>query len=180
MKRTSTLTLLIAALLACMPMQGCADPIKSSGTVDVYFSPKGNATAAIVRELDAARSEVLIQAYSFTSKPIARAVVDAKKRGVHVEAVLDKSQRSEKYTEADFLAHSQVPTRIDAAHAIAHNKIMIIDRSTLITGSFNFTKSAEENNAENLLVIKGNKALINRYIANFEAHKAHSEPYAGK
>lgn len=57
---------------------------------------------------------------------------------------------------------------------------MILDRSTLITGSFNFTKAAEEKNAENLLVIKVNKPLVERYMRNFEEHKGHSEEYVGK
>jgi len=65
-------------------------------------------------------------------------------------------------------------------HKIAHNKIMIIDRNTLVTGSFNFTKSAEESNAENLLILKGNKPLVDRYIENFNGHKAHSEGYVGR
>ncbi len=78
------------------------------------------------------------------------------------------------------MAHAGIPTYIDDRHAIAHNKIMILDRSTLITGSFNFTKAAEEKNAENLLVIKGNKILVDRYIRNFVGHKEHSEEYVGK
>ena len=57
---------------------------------------------------------------------------------------------------------------------------MIIDRSTLITGSFNFTKAAEDNNAENLLIIKGNKPLVDRYIQNYNEHKGHSESYSGR
>ncbi|NMW20140.1 MAG: hypothetical protein HKK67_00580 [Chlorobiaceae bacterium] len=69
---------------------------------------------------------------------------------------------------------------IDAVHAIAHNKIIIIDRSTLLTGSFNFTKAAEEKNAENLLILKGNKRLVDRYVQNFIEHKGYSEIYAGK
>jgi phosphatidylserine/phosphatidylglycerophosphate/cardiolipin synthase-like enzyme len=73
---------------------------------------------------------------------------------VSVEAILDKSQRTAKYTGATFLANNQIPTYIDAAHAIAHNKIMIIDKQTVITGSFNFTRAAVEKNAENLLIIK--------------------------
>ena len=68
----------------------------------------------------------------------------------------------------------------EAAKDIAHNKIIIIDRATLITGSFNFTKTAEEKNAENLLAMKGNEPLVERYIRNFEEHKGHSEPYQGK
>jgi phosphatidylserine/phosphatidylglycerophosphate/cardiolipin synthase-like enzyme len=181
MKKLFNAILLFSALLSLSPIQGCtASPIKSTGTVDVYFSPRGGCTEAVVREIDGARREILIQAYSFTSKPIAQAIVNAGKRGVKVVAVLDKSQRGEKYTEADFLAHMRIPTLIDDKHAIAHNKIIIIDRSTLITGSFNFTKSAEEKNAENLLVIKGNQPLVTRYIQNFELHRAHSVRYGGK
>jgi len=50
---------------------------------------------------------------------------------------------------------------------------MIIDRQTLITGSFNFTRAAEDKNAENLLVLKGNRPLVDRYIRNFEEHRGH-------
>ncbi|AOS83729.1 phospholipase [Chlorobaculum limnaeum] len=180
MRKFISATLLFSALLSLSPAHAIAVPIKSTGTIDVYFSPRGGATAAVVRELDGARREILIQAYSFTSKPIAQAIVKASKRGVKVVVVLDKSQRKERYTEADFLAHMRIPTFIDDKHAIAHNKIIIIDRATLITGSFNFTKAAEEKNAENLMVIKGNKPLVNRYVKNFELHRAHSIRYGGK
>jgi phosphatidylserine/phosphatidylglycerophosphate/cardiolipin synthase-like enzyme len=99
-----------------------------------------------------------VQAYSFTSAPIAKALLDAHKRGLRVEVILDKSQRTEQYSSADFLANQGVPTKIDAAHAISHNKIIVIDGENIITGSFNFTKAAQEKNAENLLVIH-DKAL---------------------
>jgi len=69
--------------------------------------------------------------------------------------------------------------RIDAKHAIAHNKIMVIDGEVVITGSFNFTKAAEEHNAENLLVIR-DAALAERYAANWKAHAEHSEAYEGR
>ena len=122
---------------------------------------------------------MLVQAYSFTSAPIAKALVEAQKRGVKIQVILDKSQRREKYTEADFLLHAGVPTWIDAKHAIAHNKIMVIDSHTVLTGSFNFTKAAEEFNAENLLVIR-DRALAERYAENWRAHEAHSAEYQGR
>jgi phosphatidylserine/phosphatidylglycerophosphate/cardiolipin synthase-like enzyme len=162
-----------------LPPLAQAEQFKSTGTVDVYFSPQGGTTTAVVNELDNAKQEILVQAYSFTSAPLAKALLNAHKRGVHVEVVLDRSQRSQKYSSADFMAHAGIPTYIDSAHAIAHNKIMIIDRSTLITGSYNFTKAAEENNAENLLIIKGNKPLVDRYIRNLYGHKQHSDEYMG-
>ena len=170
----------LSFLLLQMPLAANAERFQAVGTADVFFSPRGGATAAAVSEIGAAKSEILVQAYSFTSAPIAKALVDAKKRGVKVVAVLDKSQRREKYTAADFLAHAGVPTYIDAVHAIAHNKIIIIDRITLLTGSFNFTKAAEEKNAENLLILKGNKPLTERYVQNFAEHKSHAEEYQGK
>jgi phosphatidylserine/phosphatidylglycerophosphate/cardiolipin synthase-like enzyme len=69
-----------------------------------------------------------------------------------------------------------IPTYIDDKHAIAHNKVMIIDRGVVITGSFNFTKAAEEKNAENLLILK-NKELAKVYMGNWYKHREHSENY---
>jgi phosphatidylserine/phosphatidylglycerophosphate/cardiolipin synthase-like enzyme len=168
----------IISLISISPAH--AEQFKATGIIDVYFSPHGGCTESIVKEISNAKTEILVQAYSFTSKPIAKALIDAKKRGIKIEVILDKSQRSQKYSSADFVAHAGIPTNIDSAHAIAHNKIMIIDRGTLITGSFNFTKAAEEKNAENLLIMKGNKPLVDRYIQNFNEHKRHSERYTGR
>ena len=148
------------------------------GTWTVRFSPMGGATELVVDAIQRAQRSIHVQAYSFTSAPIARALVDASRRGVHVEVILDKSQRTERYSEADFLAHAGIPVAIDAAHAIAHNKVMIIDDDTVVTGSFNFTKAAEERNAENVLVIR-DPAMAGRYRANWIEHRRHSEPYAG-
>ena len=72
-----------------------------------------------------------------------------------------------------------IPVRIDAKHAIAHNKVMIIDGETVITGSFNFTKAAEESNAENLLIIH-DKKLAELYTKNWQGHERHSEVYRGR
>jgi phosphatidylserine/phosphatidylglycerophosphate/cardiolipin synthase-like enzyme len=154
-------------------------PPQSTPEIEVYFSPNGGCTDAIVNALDQAKTSVLVQAYSFTSAPIAKAVVDAHKRGVQVKVILDKSQRTEKYSSADFLAHAGVPVSIDAKHKIAHNKVMIIDSETVITGSFNFTKSAEEGNAENLLIIRSTDLAV-KYTNNWKKHAEHSELYLGK
>jgi len=115
--RMATAIALSTVLWMILPVT--AEEFISTGTTAVFFSPNGGATGAVVRELDSARIEILVQAYSFTSKPIAKALIDAKKRGVKVVVVLDKSQRREKYTSADFLAHAGVPTYIDDRHAIS-------------------------------------------------------------
>lgn len=164
----------ILILFLSLPLQA-SDP--SSPTLTAYFSPKGGCTEAIVGTLNSAKSTVLVQAYSFTSQAIAKAIVDAHKRGVDVHVILDKSQKSERYTSATFLVNEGIPTYIDAAHRIAHNKVIIIDGKTVITGSFNFTKSAEEGNAENLLVISNDRDLAQRYTSNWKEHLGHSEPF---
>jgi phosphatidylserine/phosphatidylglycerophosphate/cardiolipin synthase-like enzyme len=176
---------LLITVMIILSFQGACKPKPSSvaqvplNDIEVFFSPHGGCTEAIVKALDEAKSSVYIQAYSFTSAPIAEAVVEAHKRGVHIEAILDKSQRTEQYSEADFLAHAGVKVLIDTKHQIAHNKIIVVDSGIVITGSFNFTKSAEEHNAENLLIIK-NSGLAAKYIENWEAHAQHSVPYSGK
>jgi phosphatidylserine/phosphatidylglycerophosphate/cardiolipin synthase-like enzyme len=103
---------------------------EKSPAIEVYFSPHGGCTDAIVRELDKAQGTVLVQAYSFTSYRIAKALLDDHKRGVKVEVILDKSQRTDQYSSATFLYNSGIPVKIDAVHVIAHNKIMIIDGET--------------------------------------------------
>ncbi|MGO9138760.1 MAG: phospholipase D family protein [Syntrophales bacterium] len=170
---TAVLLFLVLSFVAVTAFAFQADITK------VCFSPKGGCTETIVEQINAAKSEILVQAYSFTSAPIAKALTDAFKRGVKVQVILDKSQKSEKYSSATFVSNAGIPTLIDDKHAIAHNKIMIIDKETVITGSFNFTKAAEEKNAENLLVIR-NKDLAKVYMDNWYKHKEHSEKYEGR
>lgn len=142
-------------------------------TASVFFSPKGGCTQAIIDTINQAKSEVLVQAYSFTSQPIAEALVNAHKRNIKVEIILDKSQLTGKESQLAAVVQAGIPTYIDSKHAIAHNKIIIIDKKTVITGSFNFTESAESRNAENLIIIPS-KPLAEVYIKNFLNHKQHS------
>jgi phosphatidylserine/phosphatidylglycerophosphate/cardiolipin synthase-like enzyme len=145
--------------------------------IAVYFQPGGGATAAIVKEIHAAKANILVQAYSFNSAPIAKALVEAHQRGVKVSVLLDKSKVSEeKDSQAGLLVRHGVPTRLDGSHHAAHNKVMILDGQVVITGSFNFTKHSERENAENLLVIR-DKALAEKYAANWKLHAEHAEGF---
>ncbi len=143
-------------------------------SVSAYFSPKGGCTEAIVSELRQARREVLVLAYSFTSRPISEALIEAHRRGVAVTIVLDHSNEKETHTDLPHLLEQGLKPLIDPHHAIAHNKVMVIDASTVITGSFNFTNQAEHENAENLLIFKGHPALARHYHENFYEHKGHA------
>jgi phosphatidylserine/phosphatidylglycerophosphate/cardiolipin synthase-like enzyme len=105
------LAVLIVVILFGVSATGQEQPIQ------VYFSPGFSCTEAIVRELSNAKQTVHVQAYSFTSQPIARALTDAEKRGVKVIAIFDASNRTKNYSAADFLAREGVETHIDSTHA---------------------------------------------------------------
>jgi len=158
---------------------GFTCPWAQAGSIRVYFSPEGGCTDAILHQINQAKTEILLQAYSFTSKPIAQALIRAKERGVTIIAVLDKSNWTQRYSAATFLKNMDIPVFIDEQHAIAHNKIMIIDNRVVITGSFNFTAAAETKNAENLLVLEDLPDLTRAYRENFQKHMRHALPYTG-
>jgi phosphatidylserine/phosphatidylglycerophosphate/cardiolipin synthase-like enzyme len=145
MKKTITLLMVFTLKLWVIISPSIAFPQEELTSWEVYFSPHGGCTEAVIRELNKAKNTVLVQAYTFTSRPIAKALLNVHKRGVKVEVILDKSQRTQEYSSATFLYNQGIPTKRDAQHAIAHNKVMIIDGETVITGSFNFPKAAEEN-----------------------------------
>ena len=149
----------------------------SEANLAVHFSPKGGCTEAAVAEIDAAAKLIHVQAYSFTSARIAEAIVRAAERHVDVVLILDKTQKSERYSSLTFFTNHRLTVHVDSAHAIAHNKIMLIDGRTIITGSFNFTKAAENENAENLLVIHDAPSLYAQYEQNFQHHLDHSPAY---
>ena len=141
---------------------------------EVCFTPGGKCTNLIVEAINSAKKSLLVQAYSFTSAPIAKAVVEAKERGVNVKVILDKSQFSQKYSSATFLKNHQIPLWEDDKVAIAHNKVMVIDSQLVVTGSFNFTKAAQERNAENLLIVDS-PALAKLYTQNWLKRESASE-----
>ena len=163
---------LLAPMLLALSLAGqigCSCP-----SIEVHFSPGGSPTAAIVETLDSAKRSVLVQAYSFTSDPIASALIRAHGRGVAVQVVVDRSQASDRNVAVPSLKAAGIPVWVDRGHAIQHNKVMVVDRRIVITGSFNFSRAAEGRNAENLVVINDPK-IAARYVANFEGHKKHSE-----
>lgn len=139
-----------------------ASGIAFADTVEVYFSPVGGCTQAVVGEVQKAKREIVFEAYNFTSPEILAALKSAIKRGVSVRAIYDRSQKDDARTLADDLG---VP-RVYGRHKIMHNKVIVIDGKTVLTGSFNFTTNAERFNSENLVVIRGVKTA-RKYLANF-------------
>ncbi len=141
--------------------------------VAVHFSPLGGTTAAVAAAIATAQASIRVQAYSFTSAPIAQALIAAHARRLDVQVILDRSNMGESYSEWMQLRSSGMPTFLDPAHAIAHNKIIILDSTIVITGSFNFTVNAEYHNAENCIFLR-DADLAALYLANWQLHRNHS------
>lgn len=121
--------------------------------LNVCFSPEGQCEKLALFAINQAKKEILVQCYSFTSKPIADALIEASKRGVSVRVLFDRSQIKAPYSQIHRLKKAGIKTKVDYVQGIAHNKVIILDRSRLITGSYNFSAAANNKNAENMLFI---------------------------
>ncbi len=158
-----------------------AQPLTAQVQVDspatVAFSPNGDGTKVIVRAIDLARRQILVQAYGFTSAPIIQALGQARARGVDVAVLLDKSNETGRYSGATYLINHQIPVWIDSSVRIAHNKVMVIDGMTVVTGSFNFTKAAQRDNAENVLILWNAPALAAAYLRDWQWRKSLSHGF---
>jgi phosphatidylserine/phosphatidylglycerophosphate/cardiolipin synthase-like enzyme len=156
-----------------------ARPAGEFAHVRAAFTPGDNVAGIIGQEIRAAKSDVRVQAYLFTSKPIADALIAAAKRGVAVEVVADANEYADgKGSALPRLAAGGVAVYLNDKHRTSHNKIVLIDarlpRATVITGSYNFTRAAQMQNAENIVVLSGNTALARQFLANYEIHRAQS------
>jgi phosphatidylserine/phosphatidylglycerophosphate/cardiolipin synthase-like enzyme len=135
----------------------------------VLFSPKRGGAARVVGLVGGAKKEVRMAAYSLTHEEIISSLVWAKRRGADVAVVVDPSSTK---AALQLKSHS-VPVRVDSRHHIMHNKYLVLDGKTVETGSFNYTKSADESNAENVLVLAGQPALAAEYLKDWKEHWDH-------
>lgn len=175
------ISLFATVFLPLLPVAQAQLPT-ATATISACFTPGPESCAErIVDHIDAATSTVRVQAYYLTQPIILRAIATAKKRGLDVEVILDKSQdrrdspRS-RYSGATYLANAGVPVWIDDAPAIAHSKVVILDDKVVITGSFNFTKSADTRNAENVVIIDGT-AVTTWFTRNWEERRSASRRF---
>jgi phosphatidylserine/phosphatidylglycerophosphate/cardiolipin synthase-like enzyme len=170
-----------AVLAVCLGLAGGvhAEPLAARGTVEALFAPGDDAGARVVAVIAEAKRQILVHAYTFTHRAIAEALVAARRRGVDVRVVADREQADKVETSLlGWLAERDVPVYLDGQHAAAHNKAMVVDAdldtATLITGSFNFTHSAQYRNAENLLILRGHPELAARYAEDWRRHRGHA------
>jgi phosphatidylserine/phosphatidylglycerophosphate/cardiolipin synthase-like enzyme len=177
----SRLALLMAGCALFAPVFGFepSNVVQAVGTIEYALTPGNDAAGLIVRTIDAARAQILVQAFSFTNRDIADALIRAHRRGVDVQIIADREQTDSLESSAlQSLLKAGLPFFTDAEHSAAHNKVIVIDQSarqpTLITGSFNFTFAAQFRNAENVLVLRDNRELTQAFYSNWLQHRQHA------
>ncbi len=157
---------------------GGAETAASPQSVEVAFSPGGGATALVIKAIASAQKTICAAAYSFTSRPIAKALIEAHNAGVDVRVVVDHKQTdSSSRSAVASLVAADVPVRADIVHTLQHNKYFVIDDKTVETGSFNYSAAAEHNNAENVIVLWNGPEVAALYAKNCQNLWDKAEPY---
>ncbi len=161
-----------------IPRVDIQTPLIQSGeiTCRVCFTPDQACLPLIIDEIDKAQKTIHVQAYSFTSRPIANALIRAHNRGVSVIVIADKSQKREGHTQIHSLKSAGIAVYIDIKPSISHSKLILIDGLTTIGGSYNYSAAAEKRNAENVTFIKS-KEVTSLYVKNFNKRQGLSVPF---
>jgi phosphatidylserine/phosphatidylglycerophosphate/cardiolipin synthase-like enzyme len=175
---------IFALMLCCATAQVFAvtPALPAAGTIETYFTPWDDAEGAIIRTLGEAQQSIHVQAFLLTSRPIAAALLAARTRGVAVAILADQEMlRKGDNSQLPKLAAAGISLWLETRYASAHNKVMLIDAAEagaiVITGSYNFTWSAQARNSENLLILRQNPALAQRYLTNWQRHREGAQPY---
>ena len=144
--------------------------VKVAGAdIKLYFSPRGGTRQAVIDELKKAKKSIYFMTFSLTDKETIDLLLEKHKNGVKVEGIFDGCMIS-KYSGFLTLIKKELPVYLDGNQALLHNKVFIIDDSIIITGSYNFSKNAEDNNNENTLVINSPR-LAKDYFDEFKKLK---------
>jgi phosphatidylserine/phosphatidylglycerophosphate/cardiolipin synthase-like enzyme len=137
--------------------------------VEVYFSPGGDCQQEIIDELDRAKVQLDVTMYTFTATIFTETLINAKTKGVVVRVYLDDSMKGGKYSQAKSLQEAGIPVKFDNHAGLMHNKFVVIDNKTVVTGSYNWTKRSEEQNDENVVIIR-DEEIAKLYADKFEKY----------
>ena len=156
-------TLFVLVIFYILPVFADINPSYS-----VCFTPPHKQCGHFIsNHINQAKESIYVQAYGFTHTEIIDSLIEAKKRGVIVEIILDSSNfLAKKLAFIEELKRLGIKIHKAKVSGIAHNKIMVIDKKKVITGSFNFTESADKRNAENVLIVV-DKRLAKKYFDNW-------------
>ena len=152
---------------------------------EVLFSPDDHPTTRLIQMLNGAQQKIHAAVYMITDKDIAKALVDAKKRGVDVRIIVDPSSVNTSFGKGKLLIENQIDTFVfttprhkkkQTFHLpLMHNKFALIDNK-LWNGSFNWTISANKQNQENV-VITDDQAICKKFEQHFSILEKRCIPY---
>lgn len=153
---------LLAAVLTFQAVSAFAEP-------QVFFSPSGGIQDRLLRAINLTKASIDLAIFDFTSAELAGALLAARERGVAIRVVADARQAQGKHSEIPFLLEKGVKVRLVRGNGrgLMHHKFAVFDGKLLMTGSSNWTDSAERFNHEDALVLD-DPAIIQRYQAHFE------------
>ena len=156
-----------------------SQPQTGESRIAIGFSPEGSAQAAILDFINSAQKEILVSAYSFTSPEIVRALTQAKRRGVDVKIVVDYKGNTAKNSIAamNLVVNAGIPIRTIQKYAIHHDKFIIVDRESVETGSFNYSKSANTRNSENVIVLYNMPQVATQYYSHWLSRWNDAQPW---
>lgn len=172
--------LVLCGLSLCPVVHATALP--ATGEIEALFSPWDDVEGRLIGAIDEAQRSIHVQAYLLTSRNIADALLRAHERGVRVEILADAAMvRSGDSSRIPMLAAAGIPVWLETRYANAHNKIMLIDGDSshpvVVTGSYNYTWSAQARNSENVLILRDNPVVATRYLDNWQRHRRDAETY---
>lgn len=176
--------ILIILLSASVAMATDAEQYRlpAQGSLQAVFAPWDDIETEVNAVISSAKKQVLVQAYLLTNKKIATTLIAAHRRGIEVNVLVDSAQLDKVDSSVvQQIVAAGVSVWLETRYQNAHNKIMVVDAgtsdATVITGSFNFTWTAQHKNAENILIVRSNPALAARYAQNWERHRQDAVPY---
>lgn len=135
--------------------------------VECYFAPEDDVYKELEAEIDGARASIDFMAFSFTSRDLAEAMAKRGRDGVRVRGIFDTQQAASRYSQDEYLAEKGATVYLDRNPHVMHHKVIVVDGQTVVTGSYNFSKSAEEKNDENVLIIHS-ADIAKEYLREFE------------
>ena len=170
----------IALILAYQILQEFAFPVvvheQANIKLKACFTPNHNCQDQVIKAINRAQDEILVLCYHLTSPAIGNALKQAKSKGVNVKIIADRTQRESASSQIHTLAKQGIPIWIDDSVTIAHNKVILIDQQTTLTGSYNFSEAAEHRNSENILFIDSPE-LTKQYKRYWEERKENSRRF---
>lgn len=140
----------------------------NNGLVQAYFSPAGGGRDAVVKELQAAKKRIRFMTFSLTDLETGETMLEKAKTGVKVQGIFDRWLAAGEYSLFTRFKDEGIDVWRDGNEALMHHKIILIDDEVIITGSYNYSKNAEDNNNEAFLIIRRAPALVKSYDKEFD------------